>query len=374
MRWSWTIGKIAGIRVRMHWTFLLLLAWVAMSYAVAGAGWLGVIKGVAFILAIFACVILHEAGHALVAKRFGVVTEDITLLPIGGMARMQRIPSQPMQELLIAVAGPAVNVAIAAVIFAGLLVAYGLGTVTEQPSPSTSFMVNLMWVNAFLVAFNILPAFPMDGGRILRAILATQIPYVKATRIAATIGQGMAILFGIVGLLVWSNPLLILIAIFVYIGAEAEAQTVETQFLLHDIPVRAAMMTRFRSLAPDDSVQTAVDELLAGAQQDFPVVVDGKFEGLLRRQDLVDALRERGPEGPIRDSIEHISEMIGEDQPLERALEVMKKLDCRSLPIFQNSHLVGLVTMDNVAELMMVRSARGGKQQTREVEQAVGAA
>src|SRR5690606_25636371 len=168
MKWSWTVGSIFGIKLRIHWTFLLLLIWVGSSFMAQG-GLEAAARGIAFILAVFGCVVLHESGHALMARKFGVPTEDITLLPIGGVARMQRIPDVPMQEFWIAIAGPAVNVVIAGVLFLGLLATGGWKAATTWPSLTTSFFANLMFVNAILVAFNALPAFPMDGGRVLRS-------------------------------------------------------------------------------------------------------------------------------------------------------------------------------------------------------------
>ena len=359
MKWSWTIGKIAGIRIRMHWTFLLLLAWVAVSYSMAGGGWPAAVRGVVFVLAIFVCIILHETGHALTARRYGVETEDITLLPIGGMARMQRIPSQPWQEFWIAVAGPAVNVVIALGLFLFLLAERGLEAVATEPSFTTSFLENLMWVNVILVAFNVLPAFPMDGGRILRAVLAMRMPYVRATQIAAGIGQLMAILFGIAGL--FFNPMLLFIALFVYLGAEAESQTVQLRDVLGTTPVRSAMMTRFRTLAPGDSLQKAIDELLAGAQHDFPVVDEAGFRGILRRQDLVEAIRRDGPEAPIDSAVTPIESRAHENDLLRDTLELMRKSGLQSLPVFRGGQLVGILTMENVGEFVMIRSATEGK-------------
>ena len=361
MKWSWTIGKIAGIRIRMHWTFLLLLAWVAVSYSVEGGGWPAAVKGVVFVLAVFVCIILHETGHALTARRYGVETEDITLLPIGGMARMQRIPSNPRQEFWIAVAGPAVNVVIAAVLFLIVYAERGLGVVAEWPTFAASFLVNLMWVNVILVAFNILPAFPMDGGRVLRALLATRMPYARATETAAGVGQMMAILFGIAGL--FYNPLLLFIALFVYLGAEAENQSVQLRDVLGDVPVGAAMMTRYRTLSLGDTLQTAVDELLAGAQQDFPVVDEAGFRGLLRRQDLVEAVRRDGPEAPIDSAVTPVAvENIPDENDLLRdTLELMRKLGYQSLPVFKGGGLAGVITMENVGEYVMIRSATQGK-------------
>jgi Zn-dependent protease len=371
MKWSWTIGRIAGIRVRMHWTFLILLVWVAASYAARGEGWEAAGRGVGFVLAIFACIVLHETGHALAARRYGVETEDITLLPIGGLARMQRIPSEPWQEFWIAVAGPAVNVVIAAVLFLVLWAQAGAAAVPSEPSFAASFLGNLIWVNMILVAFNILPAFPMDGGRIFRALLATRMPYARATQTAATVGQAMAILFGIAGFFV--NPFLLFIALFVYLGAEAENQMVQLHDVLGDAPVQSAMMTRFRTLAPKDTLQTAVDELLAGAQQDFPVADESDFRGMLRRRDLVEALQKSGPQAEVDSAITPIETRLTEHDNLRESLERMRQMNCQSLPVFRDGQLVGLLTLENVGEFVMVRSATQGqdpKPPTKDVGQA----
>ncbi|QDU38128.1 Putative zinc metalloprotease Rip3 [Maioricimonas rarisocia] len=360
MKWSWNIGRIAGIRLRMHWTFLLLLAWIAISYAATDGGWIAAARGVGFILAVFGCVILHELGHALTARRYGVPTEDITLLPIGGVARMQRMPTEPMHEFWIAVAGPAVNVVIAAVLFVGLLAGYGTGAVTIEPSFSTSFFVNLMWVNVALVLFNVLPAFPMDGGRILRALLATRMDYRRATHIAASLGQMMAILFGIAGFFV--NPLLLFIALFVYMGAEAEAQTVDLRESLRGFPAGSAMLTRFQTLHPDSTLQHAIDQLLAGSQHEFPVVDESGYRGLLRREDLANGLKEHGPEASIRDAFTVTSETADENDRLNDTLERMHQLGCQTLPVLRDGQVVGLITLDNIAELIMVRNAEQGRQ------------
>lgn len=360
MKWSWELGRIAGIRIRMHWTFLLLLAWVAFSYAAADGGWIAAARGVGFILAVFGCVVLHELGHAVTARRYGVTTEDITLLPIGGVARMQRMPTEPMHEFWIAIAGPAVNVVIAAVLFAGLFAAYGLGAVTTEPSFSTSFFVNLMWVNVALILFNVLPAFPMDGGRILRALLATRMDYRQATNIAASLGQMMAILFGVAGFFV--NPLLLFIALFVYMGAEAEAQTVDLRETLRDVVVGDAMLSRFEILHPETTIQQAIDQLLAGSQHEFPVVDETGYRGLLRREDLAGGLKQYGAAASIRDVFTVTTETCRESDRLNDTLERMQQLGCQTLPVLRDGQIVGLVTLDNIAELIMVRHATQGRQ------------
>ena len=357
MSWSWTIGRIFGIKLRMHWTFLLLLAYVGFAISQQEEGWLPVVEGILLVLAVFGCVILHECGHALTARRFGVATEDITLLPIGGVARMQRIPSEPWQEFWIAIAGPAVNVVIAFVLFIALAISGHFYGMIDDVGDHRAFFVNLMVINVLLVVFNLIPAFPMDGGRVLRALLATRLDYLQATVIAAKIGQGLAVAFGIAGLLILHNPLLMLVALFVFLGAEGEAQTVRIRTLIGNTKVRDAMMTRFRTLPSTATFQDAVDELLAGSQQDFPIMEGERCTGLLRRQELVSGLKQYGLDASVTTALTPIDESIREDASLQETVEEMRKHQAKAWPVFENGTLVGLLTMENVTELLLVRSA-----------------
>jgi Zn-dependent protease len=220
MRWSLKVASVAGIEVRIHLTFLLFLAWIWFSYYQV-AGLPGAVQGVLFILSLFACVLLHEFGHAFAARAFGIATPDITLLPIGGVARLTRIPDKPWQELVVAIAGPLVNVVIAAALIFVVHRSAELEQLQYLESPRVELLSKLASVNVMLVLFNLIPAFPMDGGRILRALLAMTLPYAQATQIAAWIGQGLAVVFGIFGL--FGNPLLIFIAFFIFAGAQQEA-------------------------------------------------------------------------------------------------------------------------------------------------------
>ena len=219
MRWSWRLGRLAGIDVKVHATFFLLVAWVGMTYWLAGQGVAGVLSGILFILLFFGCVVLHELGHALTARRFGVETRDIILLPIGGVARLDHIPDKPRQELWIAAAGPAVNVAIATGLFVWLQITGGWEPLKQMSMTGGATPQKLAVLNVFLALFNLIPAFPMDGGRMLRAVLAMRLEYVQATQMAASIGQGLAYVFGFLGL--FTSPLLIIIAFFVWIGVRA---------------------------------------------------------------------------------------------------------------------------------------------------------
>lgn len=361
MQWSWKLGSVSGIRIQVHWTFLILIAWVIFVHASRGAGTLEVAGGVALVVAVFACVILHELGHALTGKRFGVTTRDITLLPIGGVARLESMPDNPKEELAIAAAGPAVNVVIAALLWAALLPLGGVAAARELSVVGGHLPSQLFWINVILVAFNLLPAFPMDGGRILRGLLAMRIDYIRATRIAAAVGQGMAVLFGFVGLM--GNPFLVFIAIFVFLGAQAEARQTELRVALEGVPVREAMMTRFRALHPDDTIGDAVDELLAGAQVDFPVVTDGTLVGLLLRQNLVTAASERGRDASVREVMREEFATAGPDDELQDALQRMATGGGTTLPVLAgDGRLVGLLTQANLGEFLMVRAGAPGPQ------------
>jgi Zn-dependent protease len=234
MGWSWNIGRIAGIRLYVHFTFFILLAWIGLQHYEAHRELLEALSGMAFIVTLFGIVVLHELGHALAARRYGIPTRDITLLPIGGVARLERMPNDPWQELVVALAGPAVNVVLAAGIFALLVLGEGFAPLADVMRVGGSFLGQLFWINVMLAVFNLLPAFPMDGGRVLRALLAMWLPYVHATQLAASIGQGLALVFGFLGLLAFFglpfNPMLLFVALFVWLGAEQEAAMVQMRF------------------------------------------------------------------------------------------------------------------------------------------------
>ena len=262
MKWSWRLGRFAGIDVYVHATFLMLLAWMAVSYYLPRQSMTDVVNGLAFILALFAIVILHEFGHALTARRFGIRTRDVTLLPIGGVARLERMPEDPRQELLVALAGPGVNVVLAGILLLVLVPTATLEAVNEIRLVGGHFLSKLLWINVSLAAFNLIPAFPMDGGRVLRALLAMRMDYVRATQVAASVGQALAIVFGFIGLLY--NPFLVFIALFVWMGAASEASMVQMKSALGGIPVSKAMIADFRSLRPTDSLEQAIEHVLAG--------------------------------------------------------------------------------------------------------------
>lgn len=357
MKWSWKLARIAGIDVSMHATFVVLLVWVALSHWTAEHSVPAVVTGVAFILALFLCIVLHEFGHALMARRFGIATRDITLLPIGGVARLERMPDKPVEELWVALAGPAVNVVIAALLYMWLSVTNGWRPVGELSTTDGPFLERLLVVNVFLVGFNLLPAFPMDGGRVLRALLATRMEYTRATQQAAAIGQGMAFLFGFLGLM--GNPFLVFVGLFVWIGAAQEASLAQITSALAGIPVRRAMITDFRVLAPGDTVGDAVDRLLASAQTDFPVVQDGHVVGLVTQADIPRALGRASPQTPVSEMMRRDFQTADAHEMLELAFRRLRIGHCRTMPVTYEGRLVGLLTMDNMGEFLAVQAARG---------------
>lgn len=355
MKWSTRIGQFAGIGVYIHWTFWLLIGWIVFSHLSQGNGVAAALEGVGFIAAIFACVVLHEFGHALTAKHYGIMTRDITLLPIGGVARLERIPEDPRQELWVAIAGPAVNVVIAAILFVVLLTLHGIESVTDVQVVGGDFLAKLMLVNIVLVVFNMIPAFPMDGGRVLRALLARKMSYVRATQTAAHVGQLIAIGFGVLG--IFTNFFLLFIAIFVYLGAQQEAHGVLMRSVMKGVPVREAMVTRFRVLDEDDDVQQAARELLAGDQHDFPVVADGRFVGLLTRSDLTTAIAEGQLHQPVKEIMRKDCRGVEANAMLDETFAAMREETCPAMPVLSNGEIIGVVNLENIGEWMMIQSA-----------------
>jgi stage IV sporulation protein FB len=359
MAWSFTIARIFGSEVRIHVTFFLLLLWIGVAHYQHG-GMPAAIQGVIFILALFACVVAHEFGHALMARRYGIRTPDITLLPIGGLARLERMPEKPRQEIAVALAGPAVNVVIAAVLILVLGAGIDADALQALEDPTVSFLARLATVNVFLVVFNLIPAFPMDGGRVLRAVLAMRYSRVHATQIAARVGQGLAFFFGFLGLM--GNPILIFIAIFVYLAATAEAQQTGLQDVARNIGVRDAMITHYETLGPQATISDAADALLHTTQHEFPVIDGGgHLRGVLTRNAMIEALRATGPATPVLDAMATNIPVIGLNSRLEKALQAMQAANAPAIGIVDaDQRLVGYISPENIGELMMIRPASAG--------------
>lgn len=351
MAWSFPIGTVRGTVIRIHVTFFLLLAWIGAMHAREG-GLAEAVSGMVFVCLVFGCVVLHELGHAAAARRYGIATPDITLLPIGGLARLERIPEEPWREIAIALAGPAVNLVIC------LLLAAILGGV---PSPQEGLMVEdarsdilarLFWVNAFLLLFNLIPAFPMDGGRVLRAVLAFRMTHRDATRAAATVGQGVAILLGFLGL--FGSPILIFIALFVWLGAAGETAEEDLRAATRSLAAEDAMETRFEALPPEADVGAAAEALLRTPQRDFPVVDGtGRILGLLTRDAIIHALRATGPNTPVADAMQEVPR-VKRGVPLNEALKTLAAAPAVAVEE-GDGRLAGLLTPANIADLMALK-------------------
>ena len=289
MGWSIRLFDVAGTAVRIHVTFFLLLAWIAAIHWTKG-GAPAAIDGVLFIVALFLCVVLHEFGHVFAARRYGIRTSDVTLLPIGGVASLERMPEKPSQEIVVALAGPAVNLVIALVLIVVLGARFDLSQMAQLEEAQSTLTGRIAAANVVLFVFNLIPAFPMDGGRVLRALLAIGMGYTRATRVAASIGQGLAVLFAFLGLM--GNPLLVLVAVFIFLAASGEAGYVQAREYTRGYLASHAMITSFQSLSPLSTVDDAAALLLRTTQQEFPVLDGaGSLRGMLTREALIAALQ-----------------------------------------------------------------------------------
>jgi Zn-dependent protease len=351
--WSWPLGRLFGIGVRVHATFVVLLVWVALSHIMHGHDVSTAIAGVGYVVAVFGIVVLHELGHALTARTFGIATRDITLLPIGGVARLERMPTQPSQEFLVAIAGPAVNVALAALLFVALAAMGAMSDVTQWTLVGGPFLAKLMWTNVGLAVFNLIPAFPMDGGRVLRALLAMRMDHLRATDIAASLGQAVALAFGLVGL--FSNPFLVFIALFVWVGAHEEARTAHVRASLAGVLVSSAMVTNVVVVRPDEPVANVTRHMLSGFQDDIPVVEGGALVGILGRAEVLKATLQGDPNPVVSSVMVGDVPSVGEADSLETALERLQQSGRRSIPVVRGGGLVGMLPIENVAYILQVR-------------------
>ena len=358
MKWSWKIGRVGGIDLRVHATFFILLAWMALVYYRQSGTAGGAARGVLFTIALFASVVLHELGHASAARRVGVPTRDITLLPIGGVARLEYIPRRAKQELGIALAGPAVTVVIALALALVLTLLHAPLRMVSDAVVSGSvpaFLAQLMWVNVSLLVFNLLPAFPMDGGRVLRAGLAMRTGYPRATEIAARVGRAFALLFGLVGL--FYSPFLVLIALFVWLGAAAESSALQEHEILGGITVDRVMIRELRTLSPTETLEAAMGHVLEGFQHDFPVVENGQVVGVLTRAAMLEGLGRHGLASPVSASMDSSFRTTTPTEPVERAVARLRECHCATMPVVDDGHLRGVLTSENIAEFVMIAAA-----------------
>jgi Zn-dependent protease/predicted transcriptional regulator len=370
MSWSIKLFRVKGIDVKVHLTFVLILIWAAYRWSGStGEGLQGALFGVAATLLLFGSVTLHELGHSLQALKYGVRVRDITLLPIGGLARMEEIPEKPGQELRIAIAGPLVNFAIAAALIGvgALLQAQALVTVPELfhslgAASWTGMLAYLTMANLAMGLFNLIPAFPMDGGRVLRALLAMRLDYPKATSIAVTIGQGLALLLGLYGFMSGSFTL-VLIAVFVWMGAGQEGKQVEVKSVLREMKVGQAMTRQPQILSADDSLARAVELTLTTSQADFPVMEreSGRLVGLLTEGDLLKGLRSHNMEASVGQVMRTRFPTATPSEPIFQAQQQMALGRVRAMPILEGGdRLVGLLTVADINEAYRLLSVSPG--------------
>ncbi len=359
MSWSFRLVRVLGTDVKVHVTFLLVLA-AFFFHAQAQAGAAAAFATAGLFLGLFLCVLLHEFGHILMARRFGIRTPSVLLLPIGGVAMLERMPEEPRQELLIALAGPAVTLAIAAVLSLVLTLTGDPPNWIQLDMDSPAVVVRLFSMNVMLLAFNLIPAFPMDGGRVLRALLAMRIDYVRATRIAATLGQAAAILGAVAAITMyrWEWGL---IALFIFFTAGQEATFVATRAAGRGIIVDQMMVTRFVTVPVHATLRVAADTLLDTEQRELPVVDNlGNVEGLLTRDHLVRGLAARGPDSSVAEAMARPVPLLPLGLSFDDAVHRLRASGYPALPVVDGGgRMVGLLTSDNITDLIMLRQAVG---------------
>jgi Zn-dependent protease/predicted transcriptional regulator len=352
------LGKVAGIRLEVHWTFALLLIWAGFIEFQNSGSLERIAVNQGFILVLMACVVLHELGHALTARKFGIKTQRIILLPIGGVATLEKMPEKPGQELLVALAGPAVNVLIALLLsliiplksyfnFDNVMVEEMLYAPNLQ-----NFLFYLFVANVMLVVFNLIPAFPMDGGRVLRALLSFSLSRVDATNIAASIGQFLAVVFFILGFFI--NPFLILIAFFIFFGAYGENQMVKRNSLLMGHLVKEATLTNITVLRPDNNVQEVIDILLSSTEKDFVVALDKEIKGIVTQKDVVK--HAKTPSILVKDIMDRNFTAIDESTEIVKVLELVGRDKKSFFPVTRNSNLIGAIDMVNISEFILFKT------------------
>jgi len=341
-------------------TFFLLLAWIAAIHWSRG-GAPAALDGVLFIIALFACVVLHEFGHIVAARRYGIRTPDVTLLPIGGVASLERMPEKPSQEIVVALAGPAVNLVIALVLMFVLGAHFDLSQMAQLEQAQSSLVGRIAAANVMLFVFNLIPAFPMDGGRVLRALLTIGMGYTRATRVAASIGQGLAVLFAFLGLM--GNPLLVLIAVFIFVAASGEAGYVQARDYARGYLASHAMITAYQALGPTATADDAAALLLRTTQQEFPVVDGGGIlRGVVTREALIQALQEKGGSAPVLDFMARDVPTVPENACLDNVFQLLQRRRPQMVGVLdRQQRLVGYITSENLAELVMIQSSRAAR-------------
>ncbi len=368
MKNSLTLGKIAGIKIFMHWTFPVIILWIIVSSASRGLNTGQIIWSVVFTLSLFVCVVLHELGHALAARRYHIQTKDILLLPIGGIARLERMPDKPVQELIVALAGPAVNLLIVLILHVFVNLAKMPSDISEITYINAdNFLLSLSVLNLWLAIFNLIPAFPMDGGRVLRALLSLKFSRAFATRIAARLGQAVAIFFIFIGF--FYNPFLVFIGLFVFFGAMAESEYVQVQSALKNMTVRDITMKNVPLLNRKDTLGKAIETLLNGQAKKFLVMDGDKPFGILGKTGIIEALQRHSQEDFVEVATDRNPGYIDAAEPIENALLMMQNYRYPMLIVTRDDELYGLADMENIKEFIEILNAAASPATGRETDQ-----
>lgn len=354
MRWSYSAGKIFGINFKIHITFLILLLFI-FFVGLHQEGLEKAVVAVLFILAVFASVLIHEIGHSLISRRFGKEAKSITLLPIGGVATIEEMPEKPIQEIGVAIIGPFINLAIAGILFLFMGHWSGISIPHLYPDSAQDFFAGLIGINIILAVFNLIPAFPMDGGRVLRGFLAMWLDYPRATSVAVYIGQGIALLFIFFG--IFFNWWLAIIGVFLYIGAGSENQEVMLRTMLRRVIVADAMSTDMRSVRPDDSLAKALELAYHGFQDDFPVIDNRGIQGILTREKLLQSIHDIGTDVSISEIMEKDFDIVSPRMKLDDIYQRFRSSDKSAAAVMENNRLVGMISMNGISRYLMIRSA-----------------
>jgi len=342
MKGSIKLFKIFGISINIHLTFLLL----PLIF-----GYLWGAKGVVLILLVFCFVTAHELCHSLVARKFGITVDNITLLPIGGVAAMKSSPEKPKHEFAIAIAGPLFNIVLAAVLF---FPAYYLLGPENLFNPGIGNWYRVLayafWINPILAAFNLLPAFPMDGGRILRAFLADRMDYRKATEIAAGLGHTFAVIFGLIGIF-YSRLMLVVIAVFIYMAASQEEAQVDVKMILNKFYVKDILRSDYFSVTPDMPLSEVLELVFQNHQEDFPVLENDKLVGLLTRADLVGGIHKLGMNTLTGDIMRREFPTATLREKLTSVYKKFEEWGVKAVPVVSNKEIAGIITLDDLSRI-----------------------
>ncbi len=356
-RFSIPLGSPFGIKISIHWTFGFLIAWIVLVSVNQGLEVYQILMQIVFVLTIFVCVVLHELGHSLMAIRLGGKVESITLLPIGGMANMSEMPEKPREEFLVSAAGPLVNVVIALLLMLYMSWIHPVSPDDMEFEAITfqNFPVMLLAANLFIVAFNLIPAFPMDGGRLFRSALAMKMSRLQATSIAKDIGQIFAIIFIIAGIFV--NPFLIIIGIFVLLGAKGEHEMIKYQDILNQYTVEDVLKTDYQALDADETIGQAAEKLVHISDRGFVITSEGEFAGLLTKNDIIKGLNERGREIAVKEFMDSDVPSVRSSDSLFEVYKDMRRNQHEIVPVKAGDNFKGVLELENINEFLLIKKA-----------------